>query len=225
VNVDAVLLAWFAGQGRRARRAVDLGAGVGAVALCLLYRDQVGEVVLVDKDEELSALSEANLEANGWTARGRASCTDVASTTALAAGSADLVVCNPPYVAPGRGRAPRVAAGARVGELGRFTMAARRVLAPRGRAAFVYPAHELATLFAELRSAGLEPKRLCFVHASHEDPARVALVLAVPGKPGGLVVLPPFVEREGGSPSPALSALLAARDEPAPVRSRAADRA
>src|SRR5262245_55763877 len=37
VNIDALLLAAFAARGRRARRAIDLGAGVGAVGLSLLY--------------------------------------------------------------------------------------------------------------------------------------------------------------------------------------------
>ncbi|HEY3668042.1 MAG TPA: hypothetical protein VGL19_18695, partial [Polyangiaceae bacterium] len=35
VNVDAILLAAFAAQGRRAKLALDLGAGVGSVALGL----------------------------------------------------------------------------------------------------------------------------------------------------------------------------------------------
>jgi tRNA1Val (adenine37-N6)-methyltransferase len=211
VNVDALLLAWFAGDGRRAKRAVDLGAGVGAVALSLLYRERADEVLLVEKDEALSVLASKNLDANGWQDRGRALCADVTDSRALATGSADLVVCNPPYVAPGRGRVPRVGAGARVGALDGFTATARRLLGPRGRAAFVYPAQELSTLLAELRSAGLEAKRLCFVHANRAELARVALVLAMPGKRGGLVVAPPFIERDGNGPSAELSAILAPR--------------
>ena len=92
--------------------------------------------------------------------------------------------------------------------------------------AFVYPAHELTALLAELRKVGLEPKRVCFVHATRDDPARVALVLAMPAKKGGLVVAPPFVERDAGRPSEGLLALLHPRDDlPASgVRSRAGDR-
>ena len=226
VNVDAVLLAWFAGQARRSRHAVDLGAGVGAVALSLLYRGRVDAVTLVERDRELSALATKNLAANGWQGRGACVCADVTDMNALEQGFADLAICNPPYVPPGRGRAPKVAAGARVGELGSFTSAARRALGPRGRVAFVYPAHELTALFAELRNAGLEPKSLCFVHATRDDPARVALVLALPAKKGGLVVAPPFIERDGGRPSEGLLALLHPRDDlpAAGVRSRAADR-
>jgi tRNA1Val (adenine37-N6)-methyltransferase len=210
VNVDAVLLAWFAGRARRARRAVDLGAGVGAVGLCLLYRDRVDHVLLIDKDRGLAALSQKNLTANGWDDRGQALALDILDLSSLAPASADLIVCNPPYVAPGRGRLPGVTATARVGPLGGFTRAARRLLGPRGRAAFVYPAGELATLFEELRAAGLEPKRMRLVHATRDQPARIALVEAVPGKRGGLVVSPPVFERDGQGPSAELTAMLAA---------------
>jgi tRNA1Val (adenine37-N6)-methyltransferase len=208
VNVDAVLLAWFAGQERRARAAVDLGAGVGAVGLSLLHRDRAERVVFVEKDRALSDLSRENLSANGWGARGEVRCADVASSGAVVTGAADLVVCNPPYVAPGRGREPLVSKEARVGSLDHFVRAARLALGPRGRACFVYPAAELVTLTGALRDAGLEPKRLCFVHASEERPARVALVLAMPGKRGGLVVSPPLVERTGDRPSAELEAIL-----------------
>jgi tRNA1Val (adenine37-N6)-methyltransferase len=144
-----------------------------------------------------------NLAANGWQERGRSLPADVTDTSALEQGLADLVVCNPPYVAPGRGRSRRVAAGARVGELASFTAAARRVVGPR-------PAQALATLFTELRNAGLEPKRLRFVHATRDESARVALVMALPAKKGGLFVTPPIVERDAGRLSAELEAILEA---------------
>ena len=209
VNVDAVLLAGFAAEGRRARQAVDLGAGVGAVALSLLYRDHAEHVVLVEKDRELSSLSTKNLAANHWADRGRALSLEVEDIAGLDAAFADLVVCNPPYVAPGRGRLPRVTAASRVGSLPVFARAARHVLAARGRVAFVYPAAELVTLFDALQAAGLEPKRLRRVHAKPELPARVAMVLAMPAKRGGLVVLPPLIERDEHGPSAEVRALLA----------------
>jgi tRNA1Val (adenine37-N6)-methyltransferase len=208
VNVDAVLLAWFAGEPRRVKRAVDLGAGVGAVGLSLLLRDRASEVVFVEIDPVLSALGEQNLAANGWADRGVCLTADVSRPLDATVGSFDLVVCNPPYVEAGRGRPRRVAEGARVGELAGFVQAARRALGPRGRACFVYPAPELGTLLATLRSSALEPKRMRFVHASADQPARVILVEALPAKPGGLVVLPPLVERDARGPSEPLRLLV-----------------
>jgi len=52
-------------------------------------------------------------------------------------------------------------------------------------------------LFASLRAAGLEPKRLRLVHPSAKAPARAAMVEASASKPGGLITLPPLLERGG----------------------------
>jgi tRNA1Val (adenine37-N6)-methyltransferase len=208
VNVDAVLLAWFAGAPRRAKRAIDLGAGVGGVGLCLLYRDRADRILFVDRDRALLLFCKRNLEANGWRERGDVARVDLSNRVGSWA-AADLVVCNPPYSQVGAGRAPKLASAARVGDVEVFTRAARQVLGARGRACFVYPANGLALLFDALRSSGLEPKRLRPVHATTDRPARVALVEAAAAKPGGLVVEPPLVERAARGTSPALDAILA----------------
>ncbi len=194
VNVDALLLAGFAhaSRPRRVRRAVDLGSGVGAVGLSLLHLDAVEQVTFVEIDARLATLCARNVDENGWNHRGEVVNGDVAGYS----GSADLVVCNPPYVPPGRGRAPAPAlAQAKRGALGVFLDAARRVAGRRSRACFVYPAIEATTLLGELRGRGLEPKRIRFVHAKAEDPARIVLVECVAGRPGGLVVEAPLVEK------------------------------
>ncbi len=196
VNVDALHLATFAGT-RRARHAFDLGAGVGAVALTLLSERAVDRVTLVEIDPRAADIARRNLVENGWADRGDVICADVREAAREHRGEATLVVCNPPYIAPGRGRAPKEPARARArsGELGTFVQAARVLCARRARACFVYPAPELTTLLETLRKAGLEPKRMRAVHASAVRPARVVLVEAQPAKKGGLVIESPIVER------------------------------
>ena len=208
-NVDALLLAAFAKGARPAKVAYDLGAGVGAVGLSLLQFDAAERVVMVEVDEISSETARENLAANGWAAQGEVVNTDV-RTLEPDAGRADLVVCNPPYVPPGRGRISEVRekARARSGELDIFTRAARSVLGRRARACFVYPAHDLGALWCSLTAAGLEPKRLRTVHATDTSPARIVLVEARPAKPGGLVLEPPLVERSGGHYSPEVLAML-----------------
>jgi tRNA1Val (adenine37-N6)-methyltransferase len=198
VNVDALLLAAFASQGRRAARAVDLGAGVGAVALSLLHWDQADRVVLVDIDRLAADTARSNLEANGWAERADVVCADVRDLPRPIGEAADLVVCNPPYVPSGAGRVPLSPrrARARLGEVEHFTAAARRVLGKRARACFLYPAHALGKLWTALSAAGLEPKRLRAVHADAGSPARLVMIEARPAKAGGLVVSPPLFERD-----------------------------
>jgi tRNA1(Val) A37 N6-methylase TrmN6 len=51
----------------------------------------------------------------------------------------------------------------------------------------------------------LVPKRLRFVHARNDEPARLALVELRAARPGGLVIEPPLVEWLGRRRSPELS--------------------
>ena len=208
VNVDAVLLGAFAsgalGETRRARRAhaaFDLGAGVGAVGLTLLHLDAAEHVTMLEVDPALARLAVENAAANGWTKRIEVVRGDVTDAAVVPAGAADLVVCNPPYVEPGRGRAPSaVSARARSGPLSVFLDAARRLAGRRARICLIYPAIEATTLLVELRARGLEPKRLRAVHGRAGDRARVVLVECATGRPGGLVVEAPLVETAKDAP-------------------------
>jgi tRNA1Val (adenine37-N6)-methyltransferase len=216
-NVDAILLAAFAARARPARLALDLGAGVGAVALALDHLGGARSVVLVERQPALAALAVRNLAANGLGDRGSVVEADLAAGLPRIApdlvAAADLVVANPPYVTAARDRTERGLAErwqARHGELAPFVRAAADAIAARGRACFVYPAHALLDLLSLARALGLEPKRLRMVHGSADRPARVVLVEMLRGKPGGLVVEAPLVETSGGARSAELAALLAA---------------
>jgi len=217
-NVDALLLARFAAPALPATAgrpslgtvavAYDLGSGVGAVGLSLLRFGAARRVVFVEIDGQSAAMARRNLTANEWATRGEVVSGDVRDVARTRPGDAGLVVCNPPYVAPGRGRAAPSEARARIGELGTFVEAARQLAGRRARVCFIYPAAELGTLLGTLESHGLHAKRLRFVHATVAVPARVALVDARAGRPGGLTVLPALVERSQGGYTPELESLL-----------------
>jgi tRNA1(Val) A37 N6-methylase TrmN6 len=208
-NVDALLLAGFATTAHAAPVAFDLGAGVGAVGLALLRLGAARRVVLVEIDEQPAAMARRNLDANGWTERGEVVRGDVRDVARSRRGEAALVVCNPPYVAPGRGRVPVAQARARGGELGTFVRAARQVAGRRARVCFVYPAQEFGAVLSALTTEGLHAKRVRFVHGTPESVARVALLEAVAGRAGGLAVMPPLVERGPRGYTPEMQALLA----------------
>jgi tRNA1Val (adenine37-N6)-methyltransferase len=208
-NVDALLLAAFATGTRVASVAFDLGAGVGAVGLALLRLGAARRVVLVEIDEQPAAMARRNLDANGWTDRGEVVRGDVRDVARSRHGEAALVVCNPPYVAPGRGRVPVAQSRARCGELATFVQAARQVAGRRARVCFVYPAQESGALLSTLATEGLHAKRMRFVHGTPESVARIALVEAVAGRAGGLSVMRPLVERGPRGYTPEMQALLA----------------
>jgi tRNA1(Val) A37 N6-methylase TrmN6 len=213
VNVDSLLLAAFAAQGPRAKLAVDLGAGVGAVGLALGHVGAASSVVLLERVELLVELARKNLAASRT--RGEVERFDVARDRLPVSlrERADLVVCNPPFFPEGSVRRQKhpLTEKARTGELSPFVGAAARALrGTRGRAVFAYPARSLAELLLAGVEAGLVAKRMRLVHARASDAARLALVELRRAKPGGLVVEAPLVEWAGArSRTPELEAIVA----------------
>jgi tRNA1Val (adenine37-N6)-methyltransferase len=217
-NVDALLLAGFAAAPLPAPRrrlaghalplAYDLGSGVGAVGLSLLRFGAARHVVFIEIDQSPAAMARRNLDANGWSGQGEVVHGDVRDVALNRPGEAGLVVCNPPYVGPGRGQVSPSEARARVGELSTFVQAARQLAGRRARVCFIYPAAELVALVSTFQSHGLHAKRLRFVHATPSAPARVALVEARAGRAGGLTVHPPLVERVSQEYTAELQSLL-----------------
>jgi tRNA1Val (adenine37-N6)-methyltransferase len=196
VNVDSVLLARFATVGRKSACAVDLGAGVGVVALLLSHFGAARELVLVEREASLTELAARNLALAGVTGRVVEADVESSSLSALKH-SAALVVCNPPFYGAARHRVPRDAARgrARVGDVKPFLHAAARVLdGEKARAVFVYPAAALSELLLAAEAERLVPKRLRLVHPFSNRPARLALVEFRRARPSGLVVEPPLVE-------------------------------
>jgi tRNA1Val (adenine37-N6)-methyltransferase len=212
VNIDALLLAAFAAQGRRARSAIDLGAGVGAIGLSLLHLRAADRVAFVEREPDLASLCEKNLKASGFAGTVHEADLSLGLPKALNQ-TADLVVVNPPYFEPGGGRqrAEALDRRARAGSLLPFLTAAALALdGARARAAFAYPARALEHLLRAAEKLGLVGKRLRFVHARIDSEARLALVEFRRARPGGLVVEPPLLEwLATGKRSPEVSLLLA----------------
>lgn len=210
VNVDSLLLAAFCVVGRAPKRVVDLGAGVGAVSLAL-HHWQVGRhYALLEQSSELAALSAHNLSRAG--ASHEVHVHDVAESLPGALGSADLVVCNPPFFLPEENRISPIAAKqpARFGTCEPFLRATAQLLdGSRSRAAFVYPTRSLQGFLNQASKQRLYAKRLRLVHAMSDKPARLALLELRKAKPGGLVISPPLIEWDApGRRSAELSAII-----------------
>ena len=98
VAIDAVLLA-AAVDAAPGQRILDLGAGVGAVGLCLAARLAGCGVVGIELQEALAALAERNANLNGMADRVRTVVHDLANPLPADLGRFDHVVTNPPYLA------------------------------------------------------------------------------------------------------------------------------
>jgi tRNA1Val (adenine37-N6)-methyltransferase len=213
-NIDALLLAAFA-SARMARHAVDLGCGVGTVALALAHFGAVERVTLVERDPELLELARSNTHAAGMASRTVEADLCLHPISRADVGSADLVVANPPFFAETAGR-PRRHPGdraARSGALEPFLRAGVALLdGPRSRFCIAYPAGSLQELLESATTLGLVAKRLRLVHARADRPARLALVELRRARRGGLLVEPPLVEWTApGIKSAEIEALIGCR--------------
>ncbi len=109
-GLDAVLLA-AACPIRAGERALDAGAGVGVVGLCLARRVDDTTIMLVEREPSLAKLANANMTRNGVGDRVTVVTADLALPMsrhpALAAlvNSFQHVLANPPFHADGRGTA------------------------------------------------------------------------------------------------------------------------
>jgi tRNA1Val (adenine37-N6)-methyltransferase len=212
VNVDTLLLAHFAAGARQsARMVVDLGSGVGALALAFAHLANVGRVALVERDATLTELAEKNLASARVTGAVHVADLEHGGLPRPLRGVADVVVSNPPFFAASATRPPLDARrrAARTGPLGPFLEAAAAAMGRRAHAFFAYPAPALPELLAASQRAHLVAKRLRLVHAFASSPARLVLVELRQAKPGGLVVEPPLVEWAArGERAPEVAALL-----------------
>lgn len=182
---DSLLLASFATV-RRGDRVWDLGCGAGALLLLLAARESDLTLTGVELSAADSALARENLEENKLT--GTILTGDIRAL-ALPAGTASLVVCNPPYFKAGSGASGGPARMEKAG-LKDWCAAAGRLLKNGGRFALVHRPERLAELFIHMRAGGIEPKRLQLVqHGPDTAPSAVLVEGVRQGRPG-LTVLP-----------------------------------
>jgi tRNA1Val (adenine37-N6)-methyltransferase len=116
----------------------------------------------------------------------------------LAAQSADIVICNPPYRQVSTGRLnpdPRraIARHEILASIDDILHAAKGLLRKRGRLAVIYPALRLVDILMRMRGYGLEPKKVQIAYPSVESSAKLALIEAWVGGRPGLEICPPVV--------------------------------
>lgn len=98
IAIDAVLLAAAVEAGPR-DHVLDLGAGVGAVGLCVAARLPGCHVTGIELQPALAALAERNAALNGVADRVTTRVHDLATPLPADLPAADVVATNPPYLA------------------------------------------------------------------------------------------------------------------------------
>ena len=155
VGIDPVLLAAAAAAGPV--RALDLGCGVGAAALCLARRLPGVEVVGLELQAALAALGRRNAERNSLEGRVAIQHGDLLHPPpAVAAGGFDLVLANPPFHAAGEATAPAEAGRARghvesEADLAAWIRQALKLAGPKGSLLLIHRPDRLGDILGLLK--------------------------------------------------------------------------
>jgi tRNA1(Val) A37 N6-methylase TrmN6 len=199
VAVDAVLLAAAidAGPGDRV---LDLGAGVGAVGLCLAARVPDCTIVGVELQPELASLADLNATLNGAEHRMRTIVHDLARPLPPDITGFDHVATNPPYLSaavadPSPNASKALATVESSADLVRWLAVAIAALKPTGALTVIHRSDRLEEIVAHLATLGWGD-----VTVKHLPPAARILLRARRSGTSARGTSPPLVlhRQEGG---------------------------
>ncbi len=202
-GTDALLLAAFV---RRAPQAIaaEFGSGSGIVSMLLATRRKLKKIYALEIQPYYADLTRRNLLHNHLDTVVEAVCGDARRFSY----ACDVVFTNPPYMKVESGKRNeddgKFAARHEVnGDIDDFCRAAAQNLKYGGDFYVVYRPDRTIDLLSAMRNAGMEPKRLCFVHADcHHKPCLLLAAGKRGGKAGCDVMRPLFLCHPDGTPTP-----------------------
>lgn len=160
----------------------DLGTGSGALLLLLAGRSTNLSLYGIDLDPLAVCTAQKNLTANHLS--GHILHEDLVCCT-LPPGQFDLVISNPPYFSPSRGKSGGAARCEEQCTLSQLCTTAARLTRNGGRFALCHRPERLAEIFSALQKTGFEPKRLKLLSHSPNHPPFCVLIESVrQGRPG-----------------------------------------
>ncbi|MDR2800143.1 MAG: methyltransferase [Desulfovibrio sp.] len=184
-SCESLLPAYFA-RLQNGGRLLDLGTGCGVAALAALCLEPSLRAVGVEIQAESAQAAAYNAAALGFADAFRVINADLGGVglfERIDAHSFDLVLANPPYRQPEKGRLPksrsrRIALFEESGGLDIFCRTAYKALTDLGRFLILYPAARSDELANALEGAGLVPLRKLFLRARPEKEAELVLTEA-----------------------------------------------
>ncbi len=195
VGTDAVVLA--ASINTDKGRILDLGTGVGGVAMCIAHRLAGVQITAVEKDTDIAELADINITDNGFAGRIRLIKGDINALPAVLAASFDHVVSNPPYhdVHGTRPRS-RTRALAHMGEdtnLEDWVKSAIWAAKPRARISFICRADRAPELITFFETHGAGETLVFPLWPRYASPAGRVIIQARRGVKGPGAILPGLV--------------------------------
>jgi len=197
-GIDAVLVSNFC-EIRRGDAVVDLGTGTGVIPLLIAGKSGAGHITGFEIQEEVGDMARRSVALNGLEER-VSIVTDsfLHAERYLKAGSVQVVVSNPPYVARGAGihNQGSLKTGSRHEVHCTFedvAQTASRLLQQGGRFYLVHRPDRLADVIAACRARQLEPKTIRFVQPKPDTAPNLFLMKCVKGGGPELRFMAPLV--------------------------------
>jgi tRNA1(Val) A37 N6-methylase TrmN6 len=221
-SVDDVLCAWFAtSHAARVDRALDLGSGIGSVAMSVAWRLPGCTMATIEAQDISFRLAKKSLAYNGLRDRVTPYLGDLRDDAlvdgvARRHGPFDLVTGSPPYW-PTTAALPSIhaqAVPARLevrGDVFHYARAAARVLSPGGMFSLVHQAAQHERVLQALDDAGLAVLFVRFVRFKELEPATTSgIALYIAARKAD--VPRAFAERRAGKPVVEPDLVLRTRD-------------
>ncbi len=202
-SMDAVLLARFASVPKRGR-VLDLCTGNGAIPLIMSTRSQAAQFDGIEIQPRLHDMAQRNVQLNDLQARIAMHLGDVKeAVTHFGYGVFDLITCNPPYMSPGSGRKNisehfAIARHEIMLNLEDVLRVSSQLAKNGGKIALVHRASRLIDIVTLMRTYGIEPKRLRFVHPRRDAEPNMVLIEGIRNGKPELRIQPPLIVYEQG---------------------------
>lgn len=194
-------------------KALDLGTGTAAIPLILSARG-AKNITGVELNPVMAEIAQRNVSLNGKDEVISIRHDDYRNIKTWAkSGEFAAIYANPPYREKSRGaysdvEGIRRACHEETAALDDVVTAVQYALKYRGRFRMVHITERLTDILEALRSHGLEPKTLQFIHGRPKQKAKLFLVEAIRGGSTGVEILPPLiVHNADGSYSDAVNRL------------------
>ncbi|MCR3956047.1 MAG: tRNA1(Val) (adenine(37)-N6)-methyltransferase [Gudongella sp.] len=183
-GIDAILLSHFS---KAKGVVVDLGTGTGIIPLRIVDSKGVSQVYGVEIQKDVAKMAEKTVELNSLQDRIRIINTDLKELPEMMGkASVDTVITNPPYMKPGGAIVSRednfaISRHEIAATLEDIAAVSHYILKPLGKLYMVHRPNRLVDVLCTLRSHGLEPKYMQWVHPKPGKQPNLFLLEAVKG--------------------------------------------